>query len=281
MSKINWNFVQNNSNKILSDGCFKLNSQNYSNFSSVIGRGYGNYLISLNEVPYYVGEAKDILSRIKQQSNSKNSTFFKNYLKTKNADKKINDFKIQIIQTSIGRKEIEEFGIVNYPTVLNKFQLGKRNRIEITSHNELWDEVQNNFSEVLKQGESELLTLKFVFWFDLKLLSTAGLYLVKDKNDKLIYVGESSSVEERITTHSGRTYFSALRRHIGTEILGYELQEIKGKKRYFSDKEDLNVTDFLRECKAVIFPVNFGRYELEEYLIKKYRPLLNRKDNKE
>lgn len=27
--------------------------------------------------------------------------------------------------------------------------------------------------------------------------------------------------------------------------------------------------------------ISFGRYELEEYLIKKYRPLLNRKGNKD
>ena len=134
--------------------------------------------------------------------------------------------------------------------------------------------------DLLKQGEAQLFQTTFKKWFDLATISNAGLYLVKDKSDKLIYVGESSNVGERITTHSGRTYFSALRRHIGTEILGYELKEINKKKRYFSDIEDKNVTEFLRNCKATIFPVNFGRYELEEHLIKKHRPLLNRKDNK-
>lgn len=45
--------------------------------------------------------------------------------------------------------------------------------------------------------------------------------------------------------------------------------------------EDKKVTEFLRTCKSTVFPVAFGRYELEEYLIKKHRPLLNRKDNKD
>lgn len=109
----------------------------------------------------------------------------------------------------------------------------------------------------------------------------AGLYIVKDKSDKIIYIGESSNIGERIKTHSGRTYFSALRRHIGTDILGFELQEIKEKKRYFSEIEDRKVTEFLKTCKVTLFPVTLGRYEFEEYLIKKYRPLLNRKDNKD
>ena len=109
----------------------------------------------------------------------------------------------------------------------------------------------------------------------------AGLYLVKDKSGKLIYIGESSDIGERIKTHSGRTYFSALRRHIGTDILGFELQEVKGKKRYFSGTEDRKVTEFLKMCNVTLFPVSFGRYELEEHLIKNHRPLLNRKDNKD
>ena len=55
----------------------------------------------------------------------------------------------------------------------------------------------------------------------------------------------------------------------------------KGKKRYFTETEDKKVTEFLKTCKSIVFPVAFGRYELEEYLIKKHKPLLNRKDNKD
>ncbi|MCB0541330.1 MAG: GIY-YIG nuclease family protein [Bacteroidetes bacterium] len=285
MSKLTWDIIQKQSDEILSDGLFLLKSRPFVNFSDVTEKGFGNYLISLDKKPYYIGEAKELLKRIKQQAKPATSTFYKNFqnvIKTnqllKNTD--IDNFKIQTISTNIGRKEVEEFGIVNLPTILNSFQLEKRKRFEIKNQNGLWEQVQSQFIDLLKQGEAQLFQTTFKKWFDLATISNAGLYLVKDKSDKLIYVGESSNVGERITTHSGRTYFSALRRHIGTEILGYELKEINKKKRYFSDIEDKNVTEFLRNCKATIFPVNFGRYELEEHLIKKHRPLLNRKDNK-
>jgi len=286
MSRFTWDKIQKQSDEILSCGLNKLKSRPFSDLSTVNENGFGNYLISLNKIPYYVGEAKELNKRLKQQFKPTTSTFYKNYQKlalTKQLAKPttIDKFKIQFIPTSIGRKEVEEFGIVNLPTKLNSFQLDKRKKFIIADQNGLWDAIQENFTELLIEGENKILKSSFTSWFDTKIISSAGLYLVKDKSDNLIYIGESSDVGERIVTHSGRTYFSALRRHIGTDILNYDLREIKGKKRYFSDKEDKKVTEFLKTCKATIFPAAFGRYELEEYLIKKHRPLLNRKDNKD
>jgi predicted GIY-YIG superfamily endonuclease len=286
MNKLTWDNIQKQSDEILSCGLNKLKTSPISDLSTVSEKGFGNYLISLNKVPFYIGEGKEVNKRLKQQFNPKTSTFYKTFQKLVSTNQlikptTIEKFKIQYISTSIGRKEVEEFGIVNLQTKLNNFQLGKRNKFVIADQNGLWDAVQENYLELLKEGESKILKSIFTPWFDTKTISSAGLYLVKDKSDKLIYIGESSDVGERITTHSGRTYFSALRRHIGTELLNYNLQEIKGKKRYFSDTEDKKITEFLRTCKATIFPVAFGRYELEEYLIKKHRPLLNRKDNKD
>lgn len=286
MSKLTWDNIQKQSDEILSDGLFVLKSRPVISFSAVTEKGFGNYLISLDKKPFYIGEAKELSKRIKQQSKPTTSTFYKNYQKAVKSNQllraiDIDKFKIQIISTSIGRKEIEEFGIVNLPTRLNSFQLNKRKRFEIKNQNGLWEQVQSEFTDILKQGETKLFKTTFKPWFELTTFSNAGLYLVKDKSDKLIYIGESSDLGERITTHSGRTYFSALRRHVGTEILGYQLKEINKKKRYFSDIEDKKVTDFLRSCQATVFPINIGRYELEEYLIKKHRPLLNRKDNKD
>lgn len=169
---------------------------------------------------------------------------------------------------------------MNLPTKLNNFQINKRSRIEIKSYNGIWLRVQDAFVDLLKQGEENILNTTFNLWDNLPNNISAGIYLVKDKSQRIIYIGESSDVRERILTHSGRTYFSALRRHIGTEILGFKLQEINKKKRYFSENEDKNITDYLRGCMAKIASVRFGRYELEEYLIKKHRPILNRKENK-
>jgi predicted GIY-YIG superfamily endonuclease len=286
MSKLTWENIQKQSDEILSDGLFLLKSRPVVDFYDITEKGFGNYLISLDKKPFYIGEGKELSKRIIQQSKPTTSTFYKNYQKTVKSNQllkpiDIDDFKIQIISTNIGRKEIEEFGIVNLPTRLNSFQLDKRKKFEIKNQNGLWEQVQTEFSDLLLQGETRILKSIIKPWFELTTISNAGLYLVKDKSDKLIYIGESSDVGERIKTHSGRTYFSALRRHIGTEILGFQLKEINKKKRYFSDLEDKKVTDFLRSCKATVYPVNFGRYELEEFLIKKHRPLLNRKENKD
>ncbi len=286
MNKFTWDNIQKQSDEILSSGLHKLKTRPFSDLSTVSEKGFGNYLISLDKVAFYIGEGKELTKRLNQQFNPKTSTFYKNFQKLSSINQlmkpsTIDKFKIQFISTSIGRKEVEEFGIVNLPTKLNSFQLDKRNKFIIADQNGLWDAVQEKFTELLKEGESKISKASFTPWFDTKIISLAGLYLVKDKADKLIYIGESSDVGERIATHSGRTYFSALRRHIGTDILNFNLQEINGKKRYFSDTEDKKVTEFLKTCKATIFPVAFGRYELEEYLIKKHRPLLNRKDNKD
>jgi len=57
------------------------------------------------------------------------------------------------------------------------------------------------------------------------------------------------------------------------------LKEKNGKKKYLDDKEEKAVNDYLKTCNAVFYPVNLGRYELEEFLIKKHKPLLNCKEN--
>ncbi len=286
MTKINWTFTQNNSDTILSDGLFKLKTRPYQLFSDIEYNGFGNYLISHNKTNYYVGEGKELSKRLKQQFKQTTSTFYKNLVKLQKTNKTIgnidiNAFRVQAIATDIGRKEIEEFGISNLPTILNRFQLDKRKLHNVADQNSLWDKVQKTKADILVQAEQDILKGRFRFWFDCNVKKVAGLYIVRNKLDKLIYIGESSDICDRFNTHSNTTYFSALRRHIGTEILNFELHERNGKKKYFEVFEDKNVTEFLKSCKATFYPTPFGRYELEEFLIKKHKPLLNRKDNKD
>lgn len=283
MEKIDWSFTQTNSDKILTDGLFKIKESKTIKPNEISYTSFGNYLISYLDYPYYIGEAKNIKARLKQQFKPTTSTFYKNFQKILKSDQglkpiPIDNFSVQFISTEIGRKEIEDFGIVNLPTQLNKFQIGKRQKIDLIKKHGLWDKVQELKNEVLLQAENEVLNQRFMAWFDNNVKSTAGLYIVK-KKEEIIYIGESSDIKERHTTHSTTTYFSALRRHIATDILDFELKERNGKKKYLTDTENASVTDYLRGTIATFYPVSFGRYELEEYLIKKYRPLLNRKDN--
>lgn len=287
MKEIDWKYCQSNSDLILASGVSLLINSSKKTFEDSFDDNYGNYVISDKSGKWnYTGEAKSLSKRLKQHSKEKTSTFFKNYKKFEKEfnnypeNLEIDSFNIRTVNAKIGRKEIEEFGIVNIPAVLNKFQKEKRNKYTGKKDFELWTEIQSNFSLLLEQGEKELMKTNSFSWFSAKVSAKAGLYWVEHNSKGLIYIGESSSVSERYKTHSGRTYFSALRRHIGENILGFQLQVRKGKKRYFSDDEDLKVTKFLQGCSFRPYVINFGRYELEEYLINKYSPLLNRKGNK-
>ncbi len=287
MTIINWKYCQNNSDLILATGLNLLINNPKASFEGSFDNEYGNYLISDKSNKWnYIGEAKSLSKRLKQHSKEKTSTFYKNYKKFENdffnypQRLNVNDFQIRTIRTNIGRKEIEEFGIVNIPAILNKFQKGKRNKYSGKIDLKIWNEIQTNFSSLIEQGEKELLKSKDYNWFSAQIPSNAGLYWVEHTSKGLIYIGESSNIFDRYDTHSGTTYFSALRRHIGENILEFYLQTRNGKKRYFSDIEDIRVTEFLKKCTIKPYAVNFGRYELEEYLIKKHKPLLNRKENK-
>ncbi len=284
MEKITWKSIQNNSDQYLADGLWKLAKSPYRSFSEILDNSFGNYLISHEKNPYYIGESNDINKRLRQQFNPTTSTFYKNYLKYLNENNKatsfdIEHFKVQHIQTLIGRKEIEEFGIVNLPTVLNSFQLGKRAIQTIKSFKGIWEELQNSKSELLVEGEKQVLKQSFYGWHDINIPKIAGIYIIAEKGGNIIYIGESSDLNERHSTHSRRTYFSALRRHIATEKLSFELTQRNGKKKYLETDEENAVNDFLRTCSVNFCPVSLGRYELEEYLIRKHKPQLNRKGN--
>ncbi len=282
-NETSWVNCQEISDEILADGMNSLKNGNKFSFSEVQNKSYGNYLISHASKPYYIGEAKNLKARIKQHSRANTSTFYKNYLKQPQLNYSllnIDDFDVQIVEASIGRKEIEEFGIVNLPTILNKFQKGKRKLFTGNTNQGIWDRIQDESEKLITEGEEALLSIGPVPWYNAEVSNQAGIYYVENVKDGLIYIGESSNIYKRYETHSGVTYFSALRRHIGTDILGFELQVRKRKKRYFSEYEDGQINQYLQKCTIKAMVVNFGRFELEEYLIRKHRPLLNRKGNK-
>lgn len=280
---LNWDFIQNNSDIILAGGLDKLINTRPIADGAGITFDYGNYLISNNQ-PAYIGEAQDVPKRLKQQFRASRSTFYKNYKKRCRsmgiAAEPIENFTCRVISTNIGRKELEEFGIVQLSLPLNKFQKDKRIQFDGDPDVELWETIQENFLELLKEGASKVFDNEYQIWPECKPPKKAGLYLLKDPNDSFVYVGESSNIYKRHKTHSGDTYFSALRRNIGRDIMNFQLKERNGKKKYFTPGEDQKVTNYLNSSKAIFYHVQFGRFELEEHLIRELNPILNRKGNK-
>jgi len=282
MTEANWKYCQENSDLILSTGLQLLLKSKKNSFGTICENCYGNYLIiDKSENWSYTGEGKNLFNRIKQHSKEKTSTFYKNYIKSNRLGKnlKIEEFEFKTINNSIGRKELEEFTIVNYPTNLNNFQKGKRGQFKAKENKKLWNEIQDNYVKIIQQGEKEFVKTKHFEWISASIKYGAGIYWIEHPKDGHIYIGESSDVFKRHATHSGRTYFSAVRRNLGETILGFKLQTINGRKRYFSDKEDSQLTKYLNSCSIKTMPISFGRFELEEYLIRKHKPILNRKEN--
>lgn len=271
-----WKEIQTNANLYLASGVKNLKGSPKLSFPEVLESGQGNYLISSGSF-VYVGEAKVLSKRLKQHSSARSSTFYKNYLKLEESrsKKQISDFHVQLLPNGIGRKEIEEFSIVNLPANLNRFQLGKRPTMALNAGVGLWRDIQVNSEELLLDGYKSVKRKKGGSWKDSKVLAVPGVYLVAHKTKGLVYVGESSNLLERWKTHSSSTYFSALRRSVATQLLGYKLKSKNGKKKYLTAKEDVAVSKYLSVCSFISVPVQFGRYELEELLIRRETPLLN------
>lgn len=279
---IDWTRCQALADQALAEGAFLLRQQSQLHPQQVTDTCPGNYLISHGgEPPFYVGEAQNIVARVKQQFKPDCSTFYKTVLKKHSyCHLHMDVFSVQCSKTTIGRKELEEFCIVNLPTHLNKFQLGKRGVVPHATSSLVWEAIQAKSVDLLDQGVEAALAQQSVPWFEASPPSLAGLYIVRHgaKNER-IYIGESSDLSERYSTHSKLTYFSALRRHIATEMLGFELKTRDNKKRYLTQMEDEAVTNILRASGWAHLSVSLGRFELEEFLIRKYRPRLNRKNN--
>jgi hypothetical protein len=276
MAKIDWAYIQAASEDVLCDGFEALKARPFLKAAAAQDEGPCNYLISLGGEARYIGEGQNGQARLRQQFREGSSTFYKSYLKKTEGRQHaaISDFDVQVCVTRLGRKEMEEFGIVHLVDRLDKSRRDKREASAETTG--LWDIAQAQHARLLKEGAETVMASATCSWFDCAPPSRPGLYLVQHKG-QVIYVGESSDLSARHETHSEDTYFSALRRHIGVELLGCELQDVGGRKRYFTDDHDWRVTRFLTDCEALFVPVAFGRYELEDRLIKQLLPVLNRK----
>ena len=276
---LDWEEAQKRSDELLAEAVRLLCTQQAITFDGVTTSRPGNYLISLNVQSLYIGEAANLMTRIRQQYNTKTSTFYKTYIENY-APRPIRDFTLRHIETAIGRKEVEEFGIPNIPCRLNKFRTDKRSIRARGIESVLWLRTQCSYIHLLEQGERAVMTAESKPWSSLSPQQSPGIYIVRRHSDSaLLYIGESCDLAERYDTHSHRTYFSALRRHIATQCLHFVLKERNGKAKYLDDSEDAEVSRYLSGCTCAFTPVTFGRYELEEHLIRKYHPVLNRKAN--
>jgi len=274
MSRIDWTYVQADAEAILADGLEALKAAAKVKPAHVRDEFPCNYLVSLKGEARHVGEGPNAQARLRQQCREASSIFYKAYLKKPGPHVPIGEFDFQLMRTDLGRKELEEFGALH-------LRPAKGKRAEAVEHEDtgLWEVVQAQHARLLDEGVAAMMAMKPLSWFDCEPSTGPGLYAVVHQ-DRLIYVGESPDLAERHEMHSDHTCFSALRRQIGVELLGYDLQEIGGRRRSFTDDQDWKVTRFLSDCEAVFVAVGLGRHELEERLVTTHAPLLNSRAQK-
>lgn len=124
--------------------------------------------------------------------------------------------------------------------------------------------------DFVEKFEMELFNSEHIkFTFDKKWSSKfpgkAGIYAIYDM-DKLVYFGESANLKERMKEVK-RTYNHSFRRKLG-KFLVEGSKIVKGK---FGEKLELSLNEYyLDRINFRYKEVNFGRLEVESFLIHKH-----------
>ncbi len=129
--------------------------------------------------------------------------------------------------------------------------------------------------EIVDNCEKELKTKKRIkFSFDKKWSDNfpkkAGIYAIFYK-DNFVYVGESANLKERMKEVK-RTYNHSFRRKLGKFLKPDAVIE-KGK--FSNDLELLLNEHYENFLKFTFKEVNFGRIEIENYLMQRNEGVLN------
>lgn len=138
--------------------------------------------------------------------------------------------------------------------------------------------LEKDINQFFTQFEKELLnaekiTFNFKRTWSSQFEKDAGIYAIFDK-DTLIYIGQTANIKERMKEVK-RTYNHSFRRKLGRKLNPELTKNPKGK---FSDKIEQELDKyFLKNISFRYKVLNFGRLEVEDYLIHNNEGLLNSK----
>lgn len=103
-----------------------------------------------------------------------------------------------------------------------------------------------------------------------------GIYVVWSATNQIVYVGETSNLQERMNDLKD-TRHHTLRRSVGHMEFSKEPDFHKANSKVkFSPPIEKLVTEFFKATLTLTYcPTKIGRKEFEEYLMKKYKPKYN------
>jgi hypothetical protein len=133
----------------------------------------------------------------------------------------------------------------------------------------------NDLYKGLAQAEINLFSSekikfkKYKNWREKSIPDKPGVYVLYEGNDKLLYIGETGNLRARMN-EINRTVNHSFRKELGyTRFDG-----IKSKKK-FADNVELKLDNFFEQNLYVSFiEVNFGRLEIETFIITNHQTLL-------
>jgi hypothetical protein len=129
--------------------------------------------------------------------------------------------------------------------------------------------------EVLSKAQTNLFTAKKHkfknnnIWRKTTILNVSGVYALFEGTDKLIYVGESGNLRDRMN-EINRTVNHSFRKQLGASRFG----GIKSRKKFTDEVENLLDTFFKDHLYVSFIEVNFGRLEIESFIISNHQELL-------
>lgn len=129
--------------------------------------------------------------------------------------------------------------------------------------------------DVLHLAQENLLTaerIKFeksAEWRKNKIPNFPGVYALFERNNKLLYIGESGNLRERMN-EINRTVNHSFRKQIGH----IKFNGIKSSKKFDSEVEEKLDLYFKEELYVAYIEVCFGRLEIEEFLISNHQQLI-------
>ncbi|MDD5545754.1 MAG: GIY-YIG nuclease family protein [Candidatus Omnitrophica bacterium] len=131
-----------------------------------------------------------------------------------------------------------------------------------------WDIAQKKVSSFLRSGYDELKKQKVVN-INHSFPTKPGTYIfIKER--KIIYAGEASELKRRMYRHKKRTEVSTLRKSIGFVVFK------QAKSGMFSKQIENRINNYIANLKIKYIEVQYGRKELEEYIINIEKPIHNK-----
>lgn len=102
-----------------------------------------------------------------------------------------------------------------------------------------------------------------------------GIYAIFEGNDKIIYIGETGNLYKRMSDIT-RTVNHTFRKQLGE----LKFEGIKSSKKYDLEIEQMLDKYFDEELYITFIEVNFGRLEIETYLIDRYQSTIINSEKK-